>query len=102
MGICRRVLEGRKSDDFGWVYEGKANRIGLNIILLVKVLASKPPKRSHRTSKARRCCEVLQVPIEWSQKRRFPKIMESKVQNAKKNADIAEENDGVTISSNQI
>ena len=64
--------------------------------LLVKVLASKPPKRSHRTSKARRFCEVLQVLIKWSQKRRFAKIMESKVQKSKKNTDIAEENDGVT------
>ena len=96
MGICRRVLEWRKSDDFGWVYEGKANRIGLNIILLVKVLASKPPKQSHRTSKARRFCEVLQALIKWSQKRRFTKVMESKVQKMKKSTDVAEENDGVT------
>ena len=77
------------SGEFGRVW-GKIN------ILRVKVLASKPPKHSHRTSKARRFCEVLQVLIEWSQKRRFAKIMESKVQKAKKNADIAEENDGVT------
>ena len=64
------------SGEFGRVW-GKIN------ILLVKVLASKPPKRSHRTSKARRFCEVLQALIKWSQKRRFTKIMESKVQKAK-------------------
>ena len=49
------------SGEFGRVW-GKIN------ILRVKVLASKPPKHSHRTSKARRFCEVLQVLIEWSQR----------------------------------
>ena len=58
MGICRRVLEWRKSDDFGWAYEGKANRIGLNIILQVKVSGSQPPKQSQRTAKPTAICEV--------------------------------------------
>jgi len=51
VGICRRVLEWRKSDDFGWFYEGKANRIGLNIILQVKVWSLEATKQTHRRAK---------------------------------------------------
>lgn len=63
--------------------------------MLVKVLASKPPKQSHRTSKARRFCEVLQALIKWSQKGGLRKSWSQKYKN-EKSTDVAEENDGVT------
>ena len=49
-----------------------------NILLQVKILASKPPKHSHRTSKARRICECFEISAKWSQKARVEFFMESK------------------------
>ena len=59
------------SGEFGRVW-GKIN------ILLVKVLASKPPKCSQRTSKARRICESFERSEKWSQKARGEFFMASK------------------------
>ena len=55
--------------------------------MLVKVLASKPPKQSHRTSKARRFCEVLQALIKWSQKAKVEFFMESKNRRSAENSE---------------
>ena len=55
--------------------------------MLVKVLASKPPKHSHRTSKARRFCEVLQALIKWSQKAKVEFFMESKNRRSAENSE---------------
>lgn len=46
--------------------------------LQVKILASKPPKCSQRTSKARRICESFERSEKWSQKARGEFFMESK------------------------
>ena len=46
--------------------------------MLVKVLASKPPKHSQRTSKARRVCGSFERSEKWSQKARVEFFMESK------------------------
>ena len=78
---------GGNQNDFGWVYEGKANRIGLNIILQVKILASKPPKCSQRTSKARRVCGSFERSEKWSQKARFEFFMESKNRRSAENSE---------------
>ena len=49
-----------------------------NILLQVKILASKPPKCLQRTSKARRICECFEISAKWSQKARVEFFMESK------------------------
>ena len=59
------------SGEFGRVW-GKIN------ILQVKILASKPPKCSQRTSKARRICESFERSEKWSQKARGEFFMASK------------------------
>ena len=46
--------------------------------LQVKILASKPPKCSQRTSKARRICESFERSEKWSQKARGEFFMASK------------------------
>ena len=68
------------SGEFGRVW-GKIN------ILLVKVLASKPPKRSHRTSKARRVCESFERSEKWSQKAKVEFFMESKNRRSAENSE---------------
>ena len=68
------------SGEFGRVW-GKIN------ILLVKVLASKPPKCSQRTSKARRVCESFERSEKWSQKAKVEFFMESKNRRSAENSE---------------
>lgn len=55
--------------------------------LQVKILASKPPKCSQRTSKARRVCESFERSEKWSQKARVEFFMESKNRRSAENSE---------------
>ena len=58
MGIFRTLDDITESDYVRGVDEGKANRIGLNIILQVKVWSLEATKQTHRRAKLAEFAEL--------------------------------------------